>query len=77
MLLIGIPCRADATFQLNASALLHDVGSFVGRGVEAGGFRERDLISLGVGLCAQLCRRSHRWATNMAANPGEIVIRTE
>ena len=42
--LVGVTGFTDAVLQVNAGALLHDVGSLVSCGVKAGNLCKRDLI---------------------------------
>lgn len=74
---VGVADLTDEAFQVNASTLPHDMGGFVGRSMEAGCFRERDLIPLRVGQRSELCSGCAGMATDVAADSRQILARTK
>jgi hypothetical protein len=63
----------DATFVLNAAALLHHVRGLVRRGVKVGGLGERDRVAVRVRLGAERARRLAGLATDMGLDARDVV----
>ena len=58
MALVFIARRADAPLELDATALLDDVGRFVRSGVQVGPTAEDDMVAGGIGIGVHGARRS-------------------
>ncbi len=73
MALIGITLLADTPFQINTSALLYDVSSFVRCRMQIGSATERDIIPARIGMRAHLCIRSPRRIPIIRFDAGHVV----
>jgi hypothetical protein len=77
VLLVCVARGADATLELNATALLDDVRGFVRRGVEIRLAFEADLAAACVSLGTELLAGFGGGATSARLDPGDIVSRTQ
>jgi len=77
LLLVGVAALADAPLEADASALLDDVRRLVGRGVQVGSRRERDVVAGRVGQRAHGRAGLGGCTANVCPDLREIVLGAE
>jgi len=73
MALVGIACLADATLELNAGPLLHDVRGLMGSGVQVRGAAEHDVTAVSIRRRPHSCVRFSGCAVLVRADRAHIV----
>jgi len=73
VLFVAVARAADCVLELDAASLLDDVGRFVGGRVKVGRPGERDLVSGGVGLGADVGRRASGVTSHVSLDAAHVM----
>jgi hypothetical protein len=74
MVLVRVAGLSDPAFQLNATALLHNVRGFVGGRVEVGRRGERDVVPAGERLRSHLARACSGGSIGVSLDAADVVV---